>query len=343
MATASEDRVTPDVPLGTSPSSRRVREVSVIVPVFRGETTLDDLLDDLEPLFEVNSSPSGIPFEVKDVVLVWDRGPDRSDEVIRRLAARHDRVQPVWLSRNFGQHAATMAGIAASLGEWVVTLDEDGLHDPRHVGALIDQAFERHAQLVYGVAENRPPHGRLRNAGSRLAKWVYRRFLTDGRTGDFASFRLILGEVARGVVATAGSAVYLDVALGWGVQNVAQVSVPYRSEGRPAKNYSARGLGAHFGRLILSSGARPLRAIAVFGLWVSLGGLIGVGWVALNRLVNGVDVQGWASTFSLILLTSGAILMVLSVIAGYVSFVVAVLQGRPLFIPVTDEEWVFGS
>lgn len=320
----------------------RIRDLSVVIPVFRGEATLEDLVSELVPFFDVRTSASGVPFRVSDVVLVWDRGPDASDDVIRHLAARHPQVQPVWLSRNFGQHAATMAGIAASLGEWIVTMDEDGLHDPHHLEELLDTAFGRRAQLVYGVAKNRPPHGLLRNAGSRLAKWIHRRFLSDGRTGDFSSYRLVLGELARGVVATAGSSVYLDVALGWGVHRVAHAAIPYRSEGRSAENYSVRGLGAHFGRLVLSSGAKPLRIIAIIGLWVALAGVTGAGWVTVNRVVNGVDVQGWASTFSLTLLMSGVILIVLSVIAGYVSFVVAVLQGRPLFVPVTDEEYIFG-
>jgi len=323
-------------------TARRVRDVTVVIPVYKGEQTIEQLVGEIEPFFATSTTIGGVPYRVTDVVLVWDRGPDASDQSIRRLASRFNEVQPVWLSRNFGQHPATMAGIAAALGEWVVTMDEDGLHDPRDIAALLDRAFARRAQLVYGIAKNRPPHGFIRNAGSRTAKWLYRHFFSDGRSGDFASFRLVLGETARGVVATAGASVYLDVALRWGIRDAEQVPVTYRSEGRAAENYSARGLSAHFGRLVLSSGARPLRIVAVLGAVVALTGAIVAASVALNRIIAGVDVQGWASTVALVLLTSGAILTVLSVIAGYVSFVVSVLQGRPLFLPVADEEWTFG-
>ncbi len=62
----------------------------------------------------------------------------------RPLGRRHRRaraasttfVRPVWLSRNYGQHPATLAGMASSSGDWIVTLDEDGQHDPADIGLL---------------------------------------------------------------------------------------------------------------------------------------------------------------------------------------------------------------
>ena len=50
-------------------------------------------------------------------MLVWDRGPGGSDDTIRELAAHYPWVKPVWLSRNFGQHAATNSGMTSSGGD----------------------------------------------------------------------------------------------------------------------------------------------------------------------------------------------------------------------------------
>lgn len=121
----------------------------------------------------------------------------------------------MWLSRNFGQHAATLAGIAASGGEWVVTLDEDGQHDPEALGSLLDTAMDQQADVVYAKPTNEPPHGPVRNLASRGAKAVVERLTKGAQASDFNNYRLILGEVARSVAAYAGPGIYLDVAISW--------------------------------------------------------------------------------------------------------------------------------
>jgi glycosyltransferase involved in cell wall biosynthesis len=127
-----------------------VHEVSVVVPVYRGESTLKPLVEELTPLLECTETPSGNRFRVIEIILVHDNGPDGSAAVIRELAGSQLGVRAVWLSRNFGQHAATLAGIASSGGSWVATLDEDGQHVPLDIGLMLDVALDQNAQLVYG-------------------------------------------------------------------------------------------------------------------------------------------------------------------------------------------------
>ena len=148
-------------------------------------------------------------------MLVHDHGRDDSPRVMRELAAQYDFVKTVWLSRNFGQHAATLAGIAASSGHWVVTMDEDGQHDPAYIGALLDAAIASGTSLVYAQPQNKPSHGFFRNWPSRAAKWTLSVVFSGGHARDFQSFRLIGGGVGRKVAAFAGAGVYLDVALSW--------------------------------------------------------------------------------------------------------------------------------
>ncbi len=112
-----------------------IATVSVVVPVYQGEKTISTLVSELAPYVDVSTSPSGIKFVISEVLLVHDSGPDNSAKVINDLSAKHDWVRPVWLSRNFGQHAATLAGMSASVSDWIVTLDEDGQHDPKEIVA----------------------------------------------------------------------------------------------------------------------------------------------------------------------------------------------------------------
>ena len=107
-----------------------LHRVSLVVPVYRGERTLPTIVAEVAPLTIEGRTPGGRRFVVCEVLLVHDCGPDGSDRAIERLAAEHPFVRPVWLSRNYGQHAATLAGMAGAIGDWVATIDEDGQQDP---------------------------------------------------------------------------------------------------------------------------------------------------------------------------------------------------------------------
>lgn len=325
------------------PSPVEPVSVSVVIPVYRGEATLPSLIEELAALHEPQVSPHGRPFTVSEVLLVWDRGPGDSDATIRLLDARYEWVRPVWLSRNFGQHAATLAGMTSSGGDWIVTLDEDGQMDPTFIGPMLDAAYEQGAQLVYASPTNPPPHGALRNAGSKFAKGLFVKFLADKSFEEFNSYRLVLGEVGRSVAAYTGAGVYLDVALSWVVADVTTYPVTMRSEGREAGNYNYRRLFSHFGRLIVSSGTKPLFFVTFIGVaFVILGGLAAL-WVLYQSLAVDLPVSGWASMFIALMVVGGAVMMSLGIIAQYIGAATNMSLGKPLYVVVRDPAQTFGS
>jgi glycosyltransferase involved in cell wall biosynthesis len=314
----------------------RVHSVSVVIPVYRGEETLPSLVAEILKLTSEQTSAGGATFRVSEVLLVYDNGPDRSDEVIRSLVQQHDVVRPVWLSRNFGQHAATLAGMASSGGDWIVTLDEDGQHDPAYLAPMLDTALQERAPVVYAEPTNPPPHGFLRNTASRGAKWIFGTFLAGGTVSSFQSYRLVLGEIGRSVAAYAGAGVYLDVALGWVAGRVAHCPVALREEGGRPSGYSFRRLLSHFWRLVLTSGTRGLRVVSGTGVALGVLGFALAIFVIVARLTNAIAVEGWASVIVILLLSVGAILFSLGMIAEYVGVSVNMAMGKPPYLIVGD-------
>jgi glycosyltransferase involved in cell wall biosynthesis len=253
---------------------------------------------------------------------------------MKALAAKHAFVRPLWLSRNFGQHAATFAGLASTVGEWVVTLDEDGQQDPADIGKLLDRALESKARLVYAQPSNPPPHGPVRNAFSALAKWIFVSVL-GAHLGRFNSFRLIEGEVARSVAAYCGPNVYLDVALSWVVGDADRCAVALREERGRRSGYTPRRLMRHFWQLVLSSGTLPLRLTALVG-FASI--VFAIGFSAFQiwrRLQHQIPVQGWTSTMIVICLFAGFTLVSLGIIAEYLGFSVSMAMGKPAYLIVS--------
>lgn len=265
-----------------------------------------------------------------------DHGPDSSDQVIRQLAEKYDVVQPVWLSRNFGQHPATLAGMASSGGDWIVTMDEDGQHDPSYIPAMLDSAMSNRATVVYADPTNAAPHGFLRNVASVGAKWLIDLLVAGGAAARYHSYRMVMGEMGRGVAAYAGSGVYLDVALGWVAGEVATCPVPLRQEGDRPSGYRARTLLSHFWRMVLTSGTRLLRFVSVLGALFALIGLVSAVGLVIARLVGGQIVPGWTSVMVVVLTGTGAVLFALGIVAEYLGVAVNMAMGKPPYMIASD-------
>ena len=309
--------------------------VSIVVPVFAGETSLPTLIKEIAPLTQPQSTPGGNSFLICEVLLVHDCGPDRSDRTLQALATEYPFVQPVWLSRNYGQHAATMAGMASATGDWVVTIDEDGQQDPADIGSMLDCALGSSLQLVYAQPENPPPHGWLRNSLSKTAKGISTRLLGNRSIGRFNSFRLVDGEIARTLAAYCGNGVYLDVGLYWITGRIGHCPVHLRRElGRPS-GYSYLKLIGHFWSLVLTTGTRPLRFITIMGVFSIVLAIAIAGWALHGKYVGQVPVQGWASLTIVVAFFSGSILAALGVIAEYLAVTMGIVMGKPLYVVST--------
>jgi len=316
-------------------SESSVQRVSIVIPVYRGETTLPTLIDEIEPLTSDQMTPDGKPYVICEVILVHDCGPDRSDLVIEALHEKYPFVQLVWLSKNFGQHAASMAGMASATGDWVITLDEDGQQNPHDAGRLLDTALNKSLQLVYAQPTNLPNHGWLRNILSRTAKAITVKLLNNSPMGKFNSYRLIDGEIARTLAAYCGNGVYLDVGLYWMVGRIGHCPLQLRIEMDRPSGYSYTKLFGHFWNLILTTGTRPLRLITIMGFCSLVLSIIITAYALYGKFFLDLPVQGWASLLIVVAFFSGATLTSLGVIAEYLAVTTGIAMGKPLYVVST--------
>ena len=311
-----------------------IRHISLVIPVYRGEKTLATLMQEVVSLTEKQTSPRGTAFLISEVLLVHDCGPDRSDQTIEALAKQYEFVRPVWLSRNFGQHAATLAGMASATGDWVVTIDEDAQQNPEDIGRMLDTALAGSLQLVYAQPINPPPHGWLRNLASLTAKTITSKIL-NSQIGKFNSFRLVDGEIARTLAAYCGNGVYLDVGLFWITGRIGHCPVKLRVELDRPSGYSYIKLIGHFWNLVLTTGTRPLRLITLVGLFSMVLALLITGYALYGKFYGSVPVQGWTSLLIVVSFFSGAILTALGVIAEYLAVTMGIVMGKPLYVVAT--------
>lgn len=307
--------------------------MSVVIPVYRAGVGLGKAVGELLEVCSSLEPGVDVHIDLVEIILVCDN-PSLSMEEragVRALEDLDARVRTVWLTRNFGQHPATIAGIVSTNGDWVVTMDEDGQHDPREIPGMLRLSGEQGVPLVYARPNNPPPHGTVRNAASRSTKALFR--ILSGSQGEFHSFRLIEGSIARSACAYIGDSVYLDVAMAWSCGNAAFCPMAMRAESSTRSSYNYRKLLSHFWRMVLSTGARPLRLVAVAGVFVALLGLVVAGVVAQRRLTGDFSTApGWTSLIVSELILAGGVLVTLAVLAEYVSFAVRNSIGKPLYV-----------
>ena len=312
-----------------------IERISLVIPVYQGADTLPTLVREIAAFTVEQFSPCGHRYLIAEVLLVHDCGPDGSDRTIEALAGEHPFIRPVWLSRNYGQHAATLAGMASATGDWVVTIDEDGQQNPADIGTMLDHAIAGSLQLVYAQPINPPPHGWVRNALSRAAKSITSKILANNQIGRFNSFRLVDGEIARTLAAYCGNGVYLDVGLFWITARIGHAPIRLRNEMDRPSGYSYMRLLSHFWHLILTTGTRPLRLITLMGLLSMLLAFFIGAYALYGHLTGSIPVKGWASLVIVVAFFSGSILMALGVIAEYLAVTMGIVMGKPLYVVST--------
>lgn len=310
----------------------KAQNVSIVIPVYQGERSIETLVGALARYFEPATSAEGRAFIVSEVLLVHDCGPDRSDVAIRRLAEKYPQIKPIWLTKNFGQHAATLAGMSSATGDWIVTMDEDGQHDPADIGHLLDCALGQDLQVVYAQPVNTPPHGPLRNFTSRLSKRIGRLMMGHDAVEYFHSYRIVHGEIARSLAAYCGHGVYLDVGLLWIAGRVGRCPVNVLAEDGRTSGYTYSRLLAHFWTMLLTAGTRPLRLITLLGFFSVAVALFLGGFALYEKMTGNVQVQGWASLVIVVSFFSGCILVSLGMIAEYLAVSMGIAMGKPLYV-----------
>lgn len=164
-------------------------ELSVVVPVYNEEDSLEPLWAELRPVLE-RLGPS---FEV---IFVDDGSRDRSAEIIRSIRERDSRVRLVRLKANAGETAATDAGFKAAQGRWVVTMDADLQNDPADIPVLLSHLGQWDA--VSGCRVNRAAgDSRVRRISSRIANRIRNRLSQESVEDSGCTFRAFRRQCLR--------------------------------------------------------------------------------------------------------------------------------------------------
>jgi glycosyltransferase involved in cell wall biosynthesis len=217
-------------------------EVSVIVPVYNGEKTIERLFAGINKHLE--------SFKSFEVLLVYDQGTDKSWEILKSLREKYpDKIRIFKLKKNYGQHNAILFGISESKGDLIITMDEDLQHDPGYLRPLIDKQKEQNYSIVYGRFKD-SKYTFFRKIASKILRILLKILIPS--LGDYSSFRLLKKEVAKKITVLKNSYTFIDASLLTAVSDFGYLDIDHREYSKRESTYNLLKLASHAIQIILA-------------------------------------------------------------------------------------------
>jgi glycosyltransferase involved in cell wall biosynthesis len=294
-------------------------QLSIVIPLFDAALSLPALCRELSAL-EIAGG--------HELILVNDGSRDETEAVALKLTRESSiPITLLSLSRNFGEHNAVLAGLRASTGRYVVTMDDDLQNPPSEVLKLLAVAESEQRDVVYAIYE-RKEHVWWRNLGSTLTNFIADYVVDKPKKLYLSSFRCMTRLVADEVAKSRNPYPYIDGLIFQVSQNagVARVRHVEREQGR--SGYTMRKLVRLWLSMLVNFSVLPLRLMTFAGMITSALGFLAVIEVVLEHMLNKTP-TGWSSLMAAMLLLSGTQLVLLGILGEYVGRIYLGVSDKP--------------
>jgi glycosyltransferase involved in cell wall biosynthesis len=295
--------------------------LSVVVPVYRGESLVEPLVERLK---------AALPnfAESYEVILVNDGSPDGSWHAIECLAEKYPGwLRGIRLMRNYGQHSATLCGLRLARYEVTVTMDQDLQHLPEDIPLLLAE-LEKGYDVVYG-APRKLPQGFIRNLLTATIKRILASTMGVPSVKNISAFRSFRTHLRAAFENFQSPNMIIDVLLSWGTTRFSSVPVDI-AEAR-ASNYNFGALVKAALQILVGYSTKPLRLASWIGFAMTLFGLGVFVYVLVIYFTLG-SLPGFPFLASIIALFSGAQLFALGIFGEYLARMFDRSMDRPAYV-----------
>jgi undecaprenyl-phosphate 4-deoxy-4-formamido-L-arabinose transferase len=300
-------------------------QVSVVIPVFNEEQNLQELVTRC-------LKACGDTGESFEIVLVDDGSSDASPQIIAEAAEQNaGKIVGVLLNRNYGQHAAVMAGLAECRGEIVVTLDADLQNPPEEIPKLVRKVAEGFD--VVGTIRTPRHDPFFRRVASRIVNRAARK-ATGVMMHDYGC---MLRAYRRPVVDTMlqchERSTFIPALANSFARRPAEIEVHHAERSRGDSKYSLWKLINLQFDLLTSMTTFPLRLLTVLGGFTSMLG-VGLGvFLLVMRLAYGAEwaAQGVFTLFAVLFIFTGAQFVAMGLLGEYIGRIYHDVRARPRY------------
>ncbi len=298
-------------------------KISIIVPVYWNSDTLEMLYEDMK---------AKILDKIGDyeIVFVDDGSGDNSWEIMNKIRERDEHVVCTRLSRNFGEHAALLAGLSVCTGDCAVTKQADLQEDSTLILEMYE-SWKRGNKVVLAIRRSRD-EGAVKKffAGLyyRIVRKLINKDMPKGGCDCYLVDRQVIEVLER--MDEKNSSLTLQVMwLGFRSEKI-YFDRKNREVGESRWTFSKKF------KLVVDSMMSftyvPLRFMEIVGVLFDLCAIVGMILVIHEKLTVGTPMLGYASLMCVLLFSSGLILLMIGIIGEYVWRALEESRNRPPFV-----------
>lgn len=294
-------------------------KISVVTPLYRSEPYLEELLVRCRAAIEATGASP-------EIIFVNDASPDASLKTARRLVERDPAVIVIDLSRNVGQHNATMAGLGYASGDLIFVMDSDLEDQPEWITSFHAALRVRDCDVVFGVMSN-PKGNAAYGAARRVFYKLLRLFSNVDVPENVCSARLMTRRYVNALLEFRERELFMAGI--WHMAGFTQLPILVEKRQSSPTTYGLLRLVTIFINAITAFSIRPLQIIGLSGLVLSALALVYTLTIVFRAMTSGIAVEGWASVMSATLLIGGVSMLFNGIMAIYIGKIFIEVKQRP--------------
>lgn len=298
-------------------------KISIVVPVYYNSDTLEMLYEDMKEKILGKLGDY-------EIVFVDDGSGDNSWDIMNEIAAKDKNVVCTKLSRNFGEHAAILAGLSVCTGDCAVTKQADLQEDSTLILDLYEKWKEGN-KVVLAIRADRD-EGAVKKFFAGMYYWLVRKTINKDMPQGGCDCYLLDRQAIKVIQLMDEKNSSLTLQVMWIGFKSAKVYF-HRKDRTVGKS---RWTFAKKYKLVVDSMMSfsyfPIRAISVIGTIVAFASFLGIIGAIYEKLTIGTPIAGYASLMCVVLFATGLIMVTLGILGEYLWRVLDASRSRPPFI-----------
>ena len=300
-----------------------MKKISFVIPCYRSAMTIEGVIE------EIRNTMQNLSYAY-EVILVNDFPMDATFDVIKALAEKYDNIVGVNLAKNFGQHAALMAGFGYCTGDIVVCLDDDGQTPADEVGKLLDKIEEGY-DVVYAKYEHKQ-HSLFRNFGSRVNELMARFMIGKPKELYVSSYFAAKSFIVKEMLRYQNPYPYVIGLVLRTTKNITNVTVNHREREIGTSGYTFSKLLGLWLNGFTAFSIKPLRVATAIGAFCAGAGFIYGVYTIIKKFINPTVPMGWSSTMAALVFIGGMLMLMLGLIGEYVGRIYISINNAPQYV-----------
>ncbi|MBQ9302775.1 glycosyltransferase family 2 protein [Butyrivibrio sp.] len=300
------------------------KKISYVIPCYRSEKTIESVINEIE---ETMSFLQNYTYEI---VLVNDGSPDNTWGKICEIVKSHKEVKGFNFAKNFGQHAALMAGLNNVTGDIIICLDDDG-QTPANEATKLIRAIEDGADAVYAKYDSKK-HSAFRNFGTAMNEWMTEVMLGKPKKLYVSSYFAVRRFVVDEMVKYKGSYPYVIGLVLRTTKNIVNVDVNHRSREIGTSGYNFAKLLGLWVNGFTAFSIKPLRIATVMGcVFAFIGFIYGI-YTIIKRFVLPDIPAGFSALMAAIIFFGGMTMLMLGMAGEYIGRTYISINDNPQYV-----------